>query len=280
MHQHIFSWKGREIAWSRAGTGPPVVLLHGTPFSARVWSSYVEELSSCYTVYTWDLPGYGESSKHSDHPVNFGVHAQAFTALMEHWGVVRPHVVAHDFGGGVALRAHLVEQLSFSSLLLVDAVAIPPSGSPFFRFVARQPEVLGELPAYIHEAVLRAYIRSASHRGISAETLDQLVAPWTGETGQPAFYRQIAGYDETFLAENEDKIGDLRIPVRVLWGTQDAWLSVEAGRRLHSLIPNAQWRQVEDTGHLLQFDAPVALSHEISDWLAVLSRGVEYAPVG
>lgn len=265
------SWEGREIAWSRAGAGPPVVFLHGTPFSARVWSPYAEALSARYTVYTWDLPGYGESSKHPDHPVDFGVHARAFTALAQHWGLTAPHVVAHDFGGGVALRAHLVEGLEISSLLLLDAVAVPPSGSPFFSFVARHPELLGELPGYIHEAVLRAYIRGASHRGISAEELAQLVSPWTGTTGQPAFYRQIAGYDEAFLAENERRMGDLRIPVRVLWGTDDAWLSVEAGRKLHGLIPDAQWREVAGAGHLLQLDAPVTLSHEITTWLAAQS---------
>lgn len=275
MHQHMFSWQGREIAWSRAGTGPPVVFLHGTPFSARVWWPYAEELSAHYTVYTWDLPGYGESSKHPDHPVDFAAHAQVFTALAEHWGLGAPHVVAHDFGAGVALRAHLVEGLRFSSLLLADAVAIPPSGSPFFAFVARHPEVLGELPGYIHHAVLRAYIDGASHRGISVEELAQLIAPWTGEVGQPAFYRQIAGYDEAFLAENERRIGELRIPVKVLWGANDAWLSVGAGRRLHGLIPDAQWREIPGAGHLLQHDAPVALSHEITTWLAARNNESE-----
>lgn len=272
MHQHTFSWEGREIAWSRIGTGAPVVLVHGTPFSARVWWPYAEELSARYTVYTWDLPGYGESSKHPEHPVDFGVHARAFTALVEHWGLAAPHVVAHDFGGGVALRAHLIEELPFSSLLLADAVAVPPSGSPFFQFVARHPDVLDELPGYIHEAILRAYIRGASHGDIASEELAQLVAPWTGEIGQPAFYRQIAGYDEAFLTDNERRIGDLQIPVRVLWGTEDAWLSVEAGRRLHSLIQDAQWREIAGTGHLVQIDAPVALSHEITTWLATQSN--------
>lgn len=236
--------------------------------SARVWSRYAREVSSRYTVYTWDLPGYGESSKHPQHPVNFGVHAEAFSALADHWdldGV--PHVVAHDFGGGVALRAHLVEKVPYASLLLVDAVGVPPSGSPFFRFVASHSEVLAQLPPDIHESVVRAYIQGASHQGLQTEDLDDLVAPWTGESGQPAFYRQIAGYDESFLAENERRIGNLQLPVRVLWGSNDDWLSVQAGRRLHGLIDGAQWRLIEGAGHLIQYDAPVDLSHEITTWL-------------
>jgi len=194
-----FDWEGRSIAWGRAGSGPPVVFCHGTPFSSRVWSRYAEALSADFTVHLWDMPGYGESSKHPDHAVDFGAQAKAFAALLEHWGLDRPHVVAHDFGGAVSLRATLAEQAAYASLMLVDVVAIPPSGSPFFQFVKRHPTTLDELPPYIHEAILRAYVSAASHRGLREHELAELVAPWRTEAGQPAFYRQIAQYDEKSL---------------------------------------------------------------------------------
>ncbi len=88
------------------------------------------------------------SSTAADHPVDFGAQARAFAALLQHWNLDRPHVVAHDFGGAVSLRATLFEQAIYSSLMLVDVDALPP---------------------YIHEAVLRAYIQNASHRGLAEE---------------------------------------------------------------------------------------------------------------
>ena len=45
-----FSWEGRRIAWARAGSGPPVVFCHGTPFSSRVWAPYAEALADRFTV--------------------------------------------------------------------------------------------------------------------------------------------------------------------------------------------------------------------------------------
>ncbi|HEY9332757.1 MAG TPA: alpha/beta hydrolase [Kribbella sp.] len=262
-----FDWEGRSIAWGRAGSGPPVVFCHGTPFSSRVWSRYAEALSADFTVHLWDMPGYGESSKHPDHAVDFGAQAKAFAALLEHWGLDRPHVVAHDFGGAVSLRATLAEQAAYASLMLVDVVAIPPSGSPFFQFVKRHPTTLDELPPYIHEAILRAYVSAASHRGLREHELAELVAPWRTEAGQPAFYRQIAQYDEKFLAENERGLGDLSIPVKVLWGRDDAWIPPATGRRLAKLIPGASYAEVPDAGHLMQYDAPVALATALRDWL-------------
>jgi pimeloyl-ACP methyl ester carboxylesterase len=270
-----FAWQGRKIAWSRAGSGPPVVFCHGTPFSSRLWQPFADTLASDFTVHLWDMPGYGRSSKHAGHPVDFGVQAEAFAALLAHWDLDRPHVVAHDFGGAVALRAHLVGGVAYASLMLVDVVAIPPSGSPFFRFVQEHPDLLGELPAYIHEAIVRAYIRGASHRGLREDDLDALVEPWLGVEGQPAFYRQIAGYDERFLDENEARLGRIDIPVRVLWGADDAWIAPETGARLAGLIPGASLSVIDGAGHLMHLDAPVPLADELRAWLGgrVVSAG-------
>ena len=262
-----FEWEGRRIAWGRAGSGPAVVFCHGTPWSSRVWAPYAEALAERYTVHLWDLPGYGRSSKRPDHPVHAGVHARALSALLDHWGLDRPHVVAHDLGGLVALRAHLVEGAACSSLFLVDVVAVPPSGSPFFRFVQDHPRVLGELPAYVHEAIVRAYVAGASHRDLAPEVLDALVEPWTGAEGQPAFYRQIEDYDLALLDENERAQPDLDLPVRILWGTEDTWIPLETGRRFAALVPRAVLTEVPEAGHLVQYDAPVALATALGGWL-------------
>lgn len=267
-----FEWQGRRIAWGRTGSGPDVVLCHGTPFSSVLWRPFAEALSRDFTVHLWDMPGYGLSSKHAEHPVDFGAQAEAFAALLGHWGLERPHVIAHDFGGAVSLRTHLTLGVPYASLMLVDVVAIPPSGSPFFKFVQDNPEVLDGLPAYIHESIVRAYIRGASHRGLRDEDLDALARPWTDGDGQPAFYRQIAQYDERFLEENERRLKSIDVPVRIVWGRQDTWIPTTTAERLRGLIPGADLNLVDGAGHLMHYDAPVALMNEIRTWLPAPQR--------
>lgn len=267
-----FDCDGRTIAWARSGSGPPVVFCHGTPFSSRVWSGYADALTSEFTVYLWDMPGYGESSKRAADAVDFDAQGKVFAALLDAWGLDGPQVVAHDFGGAVSLRATLFEQVSYASLMLVDTVAIPPSGSPFFRFVQDNPTTLDRLPDYIHESILRSYIQGATHHGLRETQLDQLVTPWLGEVGQPAFYRQIAQYDERFLVEIEDNLGKLSTPVKVLWGADDAWIPPRTGRRLAGLIPDATYTEIADSGHLMQYDAPIALANHLRSWLTSVGR--------
>ncbi|WP_086845890.1 alpha/beta fold hydrolase [Amycolatopsis kentuckyensis] len=265
----IFDWEGRRIAWERAGSGPAVVFCHGTPWSSWLWRPFAEALSADFTVYLWDMPGYGRSSKDPEHPVDFGVQAEAFRALLAHWDLDRPHVVAHDYGGAVSLRAHLAHGVPYASLLMADVVAIPPAGSPFFRLVQDHPDVLAQVPPYIHEALVRTYIGNASFRQLREADLAELAAPWLGPEGQPAFYRQMAAYDEQYLVENEERLDRIDLPVRVLWGAEDTWIPQVTGERLAAGIPGATFAAVAGAGHLVQLDAPVALATELRSWLSV-----------
>ena len=120
-----------------------------------------------FTVYLWDMPGYGESSKHPEHRVSLDVQGELFGDLLGFWELRSPHVVAHDYGGAVALRGHLLHGSAFASLALVDVVALRPWGSDFFRLVRDHVEVFSALPSAVMRVRLRAYISGASHRGLT-----------------------------------------------------------------------------------------------------------------
>jgi pimeloyl-ACP methyl ester carboxylesterase len=260
-------WRGRRVRWERRGSGSPVVFCHGTPWSSRLWAPVADALGSDHTTYLWDMPGYGESSKDPDHRVSLDVQGELLHDLLEHWELDSPHVVAHDYGGAVALRAHLLHGSRYGSLALVDVVALAPWGSGFFRLVREHADVFTAVPPAIHEGIVRAYIAGASHTGLTAEQSDMLVAPWLGEDGQAAFYRQIAQADQRYTDEVEPLYRAIGLPVLVVWGTEDAWIPVDRGHRLASLIPGAELKLVENAGHLIQLDQPGELEKVLRGWL-------------
>jgi pimeloyl-ACP methyl ester carboxylesterase len=263
-----YEWHGRRVRWGVRGAGPPVVMCHGTPWSAAVWSPFATALSTEFTVYLWDMPGYGRSSKDPDHPVGLDVQGKLFTDLLDHWQLDRPHVIAHDYGGAVALRARLLHGADYSSLALVDVVALAPWGSDFFRLVRDHADVFAALPPAVHDGAVGAYIQGASHRGLTETDLEMLVEPWRGETGQAAFYRQIAQADQRFTDEIEPRYGTLDLPVLVVWGTEDAWVPVSHAARLAERIPGAETVLIDNAGHLVQLDAPAELATTLHGWLS------------
>jgi pimeloyl-ACP methyl ester carboxylesterase len=242
-------------------------MCHGTPWSSRLWGPLAERLNATHTTYRWDMPGYGESSKESDQRVSLDVQGELLHDLLEYWDLDAPHVVAHDYGGAVALRAHLLHGSRFASLALVDVVALAPWGSDFFRLVREHSDVFGALPAAIHEGVVRAYMAGASHRGLTPDLAGMLAAPWLGETGQAAFYRQIAEADQAYTDEIEPLYPTLDLPVLVVWGREDTWIPVDRAHRLASLIPGAELQIVDDAGHLIQLDQPAELVTILQRWL-------------
>lgn len=267
MPPNHFETEDGLVAWRREGAGPPVVLCHGTPWSSRLWDGIAAALAGSHTVYRWDMLGYGESSKHAGQDVSLAAQGQALARLLGHWELDAPHVVAHDYGGAVALRAHLLHGRQYASLALVDVVALSPWGSPFFRLVHDHAQVFEQLPPHLHIALVEAYIRSASANGLADDQMSWLVAPWAGDQGQAAFYRQIAQADEAYTDEIEGRYGTLTMPVHIVWGTDDAWLPASHAHRLHELMPGSGLTLVKGAGHLIQLDAPVALESTLSRWL-------------
>jgi pimeloyl-ACP methyl ester carboxylesterase len=261
-----------EVRWDRLGEpgGPPVVLLHGTPFSSYVWRAVARALAARgHRVYVWDMPGYGQSEKHEGQDVSLGAQGKVFAELLAHWGLdAGTDVVAHDFGGATALRAHLLHGARYHRLALVDPVALAPWGTPFFRLVAQNAEVFGQLPPHLHAALVREYIGTASARGLHPAVAEELAAPWLGPVGQGAFYRQIAQSDRRWTDEIEGRYGEIGLPVLVCWGEDDTWIPLERGRALTARVPGAALVPIPGAGHLVQEDAPAELTGALLEFLA------------
>lgn len=258
------------VRWGTGGGGPPVVLVHGWPFSSWIWRDVAAGLAASHTVYVWDMPGYGRSERRADQDVTLGGHAAVLAELLAHWGLAgdaAPAVVAHDIGGAVALRAHLRNGAAYRRLALVDAVAIAPWGSGFFRLVRDAADTFAQLPPALHAALVRGYVDDGGGPALPATTIDALAAPWLDEAGRAAFYRQIACLRQEQTDEIEQRLAGLDLPVLVCWGAQDAWLPAERGRDLATRIPGARLRLFDAAGHLVPLHAPGALTGTLMGWL-------------
>jgi pimeloyl-ACP methyl ester carboxylesterase len=262
-----FRFEGQEVRWGVMGSGDPLVLVHGTPFSSVVWRRIAPWLAAHRKVFYFDLLGYGQSEKRAGQDVSLGVQNQVLAALLDHWKIATPDVVAHDFGGTTALRTHLLNQRDYRSLTLIDPVAIRPWGSPFVQTARDYEKVFAGLPAYIHEAILRAYLSGAVFHALSEEEMALYTKPWLGEIGQAAFYRQIAQMSDRFTDEIENRFGEMRCRVTILWGKDDDWIPVERGEELARRIPNASFRVVPEAKHLMQEDAPEAIVATVLDFI-------------
>lgn len=264
------SWNHTEIAWTSLGDGPPIVMCHGTPWSSHTWRHAARALSSTHQVHLWDMPGFGRSVS-DDVDVSIAAQAEVLAVLIDQvWQLDDPVLIAHDIGGAVALRTHLLHDVDIAALALVDVVALAPWGSPFFRLVRDHADVFEALPPNLHAALVREYISTTGSQ-LPPALIDVLAAPWL-DSGQRAFYRQIAAADPRHTEELADLFATIDVPTLVAWGEADAWIPVEQAHRLHRAINGSRVVTLPGAGHLVQEDDPAGLTDLLADWLGELEQ--------
>lgn len=261
-----YFFNGHTVRYDICGDGPPVVLVHGTPWSSFNLRHIIRALSENFTVYYYDLLGYGQSDKPPD-DVSLGVQNQILNGLLDHWQLKQPAIIGHDFGGATLLRTHLLNARDFNRIVLIDPVAVSPWGSQFFQHVKTHEPAFSGVPDYIHEAIVRAYVKTAAFKPIDDNTLDMIVAPWLGDNGKAAFYRQIAQSDSTYTDAVQPLYALISSPVLILWGREDVWIPLERGEALHDMIPGSILRVIPHAGHLVIEEKPAQLIEEIHTFL-------------
>ena len=259
---HTLRFEGRPVKYGVKGEGEPLVLVHGTPWSSFNLRHLIRDLSCHYKVYYFDLLGYGESDK-SKADVSLGIQNKLLDALVDHWQIECPYIVGHDFGRTTVLRNHILDKRKYRKIVVIDPVALSPWGSPFFKHIEKNENAFAEVPDYIHSAIVEAYIKIAAHQNLDKDTIDGILAPWSGEQGKAAFYRQIAQADSIFTDEFQEKFDDINAPVLILWGEQDQWIPCEQAYLLQRKIKGSKLVTVTDSGHLVTEENPAAIAAEI-----------------
>lgn len=274
-----------SIRWTRLGTNsaPPLILIHGTPWSSAEWENLVRTLSSRYSIYIYDHPGFGQSPSYRrlteakdadriDLDGSLKLRAEGNAALIKHWDLkYPPHVVAHDNGGLVSMRLLLQHGIKFASLCLVDVVVLPSSGLPFFKLVAENESVFAAIPPNMIEGLVRAYVKSATYHPVSRDIEDQLSAPWSegGSQGSKRFLQEMIQANNRDVSDVEGDYHTVgqRVPTKIIWGRDDAWLPVDIAPRLQKALNAESVVILEEAGHLCHFDQPSKLALEIGLWL-------------
>ncbi|KAL6868856.1 hypothetical protein ACO1O0_000179 [Amphichorda felina] len=285
-----------QIKWGSLGAShlPPLVFVHGTPWSSRVWAPFAVTLSRHFHVYLFDNPGFGESPLGTPLPekadaiteavaldANLAEQTKVFAALYktwendgnEGWAGRKAHVIAHDHAGLMTLRASLLHGCEYASLCLIDVVAMPTAELPLFKLVAEQRSTFEQLPATTFRCIVEGYIRDAAHHALSPETMKVLIEPWLSDGGQKGFIRQLCQANSRSTDGLDSRYGEVgaKLPVKVIWGQQDGWVPVETATALGKAVNAAEVTVIEDAGHLIMYDQGEALGTELGWWLSKVS---------
>ncbi|HWX97815.1 MAG TPA: alpha/beta fold hydrolase [Solirubrobacteraceae bacterium] len=285
---------GRRVIYRIAGSGPPVVLIHGMLNSSSHWRSVALSLADEYTVVAPDLIGHGDSAApRGDY--SLGAHAASIRDLLSAIGIDRATIVGHSLGGGVAMQFFYQFPQRVERLVLVSSGGLGREVSPLLR-TAALPGMSALLSLTIHPRLVGGLWNAGgrlrergSSIGVYLQAIARALRPLENAEAQGAFLhtlrsvidvhgQRVAATDRLYLLES--------IPTLIVWGERDNTIPIEHGRRAHEATPNSTFRTLPTAAHFPHLEDPDGLSALLrefirdtrpgriddSDWGAVLAH--------
>ncbi len=272
---------GHRVAYRLAGSGPPIVLIHGITSSSVVWEGVGPQLARHHTVLAPDLLGHGQSAKpRGDY--SMGAFASGIRDLTLALGFGPVTVVGHSLGGGVAMqfayqfpertdRLALVSSGGLGRTVhgLLRAATLPGSELVLPLLAGRRlldagrtvGRGLGRIGIQLgHDAVEiargHASLGDPESRGAFVQTLRASV----DVTGQ-----RVQALDRLYLAEE--------LPLLIVWGARDRIIPPGHGRRAHKLVQGSRFELFEAAGHFPHLDEPERFVATLQNWIATTEPG-------
>lgn len=263
-----------------AGSGPVLLLLHGTGAATHSFRDLLPLLARRFTVIAPDLPGHGFTARPAD-PSGLSLPGMAtgVAALLRALAVVPEVAVGHSAGAAILCRMCLDGSLKLRAAVSLNGALLPlpglrhPAFTPLVRSVvsgdwlprlfARRMESPGE--------VERLLARTGSTLDARGRDLYARLSRNASHTG--AALAMMGHWDTRPL---EAGLPRLEVPLLLLVGARDGMILPGVALRVRSLAPRAQLLQIPGLGHLAHEESPQRIADEIVDYAR--AQGVAVAP--
>jgi pyruvate dehydrogenase E2 component (dihydrolipoamide acetyltransferase) len=204
--------EGHRTHYYKAGTGTPVILVHGGASDARDWLYTMEALADRFSFYAPDLIGFGQTDRKESgyYLSDFSKFLVQFIDAMQ---IKKPALVGHSFGARVCLDTALLSRENVSKLVLIDA-----SG-------------LGKISGF-GSALFNGYAK--------IRTLQRKPQP---------FPRFLAKEGEDYNNVSDEALRKLTTPTLLVWKQRDPYLPVSIARKAVKIIPGAKLTVFPGYGH-------------------------------
>jgi len=254
----VVSTNGLEIAYQRAGDGPPLVLVHGAASDSRTWRPQVTALADEFTVVAWDEPGAGRSS---DVPGDFALadYAGCLAALIGALDLGPAHVAGLSWGGTVAQELYRHHPELVSTLLLVDTYAGWKGSLPEEEVRARVEAVRQISAAADHFDPTLPGLFAGDPPAEFVPLLEAMAADVRPDSMRTALLVMAE-------ADQRDLLPRIAVPTLLIWGEQDGRSPLSVARQFEQAIPGAKLVVIPGAGHVSNLEAPERFNDAVREF--------------
>lgn len=256
---------GISMSWLEEGEGMPVILIHGVPTSPELWRDVMPRLEGVRAL-AWEMVGYGRSiGEGRGRDLSVARQAEHLAAWMRQLGIEQAIIGGHDLGGGVAQILAVRHSQLCSGLLLTNGIGYDSWPIPSVSAMKASAPLMRHLPEPLFKLLLATFYFRGHDDAAKAVEAYRVHAPnYLDHGGAAALIRQIEWLDVKDTLAVADRLPELAVPARIVWGAADRFQKIEYGRRFSRDLA-APLRRIEGGKHFTPEDHPDILAEEIME---------------
>lgn len=268
---------GVKLHYVDEGTGSPVLFVHGNPTWSFAWRRFVKDLSRDYRAIAVDHVGCGFSDKPQDYDYRVGTHVSNLCELVERLDLQNITVVAHDWGGAIAMGAAGRLPNRFARFVLMNTAAFHSTNIPLRIAVCRIP-VLGTIALRGLNAFSRAALFMAVEKPerMTPAVKAGYLAPynnWANRVAVNRFVKDIPlrpGHPSygTLSEIEAGLVQFVQHPMLLMLGVRDWCFTTEFLDEFQRRFPLAETLRIDDAGHYIFEDAHEIVLPRLREFLA------------
>lgn len=251
-----------QLAYTDAGLGLPVVLLHGYPFNRTLWNEQVSALSNSYRAITPDLRGLGESDA-SAGAATMNRMAQDVAALLDHLEISRAVIGGLSMGGYVALAFYKQFPSRVRALVLADTRAQADTEEGKQTRHQQAEKALAEGMAGIADSMLPKLLTpdTVSKRPEVVKRVRDMMLKTKPEGAAGALLGMAERDDQTRL------LSQISCPALILVGREDPITPVQDSEKMHREIAGSRLVVIENAAHVSNVERTEQFNDELTRFL-------------
>jgi pimeloyl-ACP methyl ester carboxylesterase len=268
VEQQVSTPGGRIFVTDMPGEDPPFVLMHGYPDDHRIYTALTPLLAPRRTV-AFDFAGYGRSERNEEARFSAEDHGAQITAVLDALGIDRAVLVGHDASGPDAVSYAIAHPDRVEHLVLLNTIFghRPALHMPEMTRLYSEPELktLADDMTADPNQLLWLLVRWGQQLGLDDGVVQQsILAQFVGNDQQPSALESVRAWTAA-LPESLDRqeaivasgaLGRLAVPVTIVWGDADRYLTPALATEIAALFPDPAVHFVAGAGHYVQHDRP------------------------
>jgi len=245
-----------------------VVFVHGNPGSSEDWRSLMQAVAPSGRVVAIDMPGFGQADKPANYPYSVEGGTAFLTEALKQLGVMRAHLVLHDFGGPWGLMWAAMNPLGLASITLINTGVLKGYRWHYMARIWRTP-LIGELAQLsTTRSGFKWAISVGCPSGLPLEFVNRMYddMDWGTKRAILKLYRATSDLS----ARGEQLAGMLRPlnpPTLVVWGAADPYLPARFAEQQRETFPRAEVVLLPKSGHFPFADDPKGVADAVVPFL-------------